>query len=381
MSATDWQPIYLRDGNREIDAYLRSVCRTAGGAERAMSVLSLDLRGYAETREAAAAALRTARRPPNWTPHAKAKRALYGAQYNAFRRRFETLPGGLAVAWNGIKGTRRAFMQAARDAGRGTVFLERSPLPERLTVDPVGINEENGLPRDPEFYRAWADRAPGRDGEDWRALSSLLTARAPKRHDVAQAAAGGDLADSPFLFVPLQVPDDTQIRQFPGWTGGMEGFLAALSDAVPHLPAGWHLRLKEHPSSKIPLTAPLAAMQARHGRQVVVDNATDTFAQVAASRAVVTLNSSVGLQSFFFDRPVLVLGRAFFRIPGLVTPIDGPTALAAAFAGGDALTWDASLRDAFMNYLDQVYYPPTGTAADGTPIVDAERVRRILAGA
>ncbi len=367
--------IYLRDGDPEIDAMLQSVCATGGGGIEVVSTLTLRVRGWPETQAQAAGALATAKRPPRSRLHARAKRALYGAQYNAYRERFEAAPHAVAVAWNGIKGTRRAFMGAARDAGCATLYLERAPLPGRVTVDPVGINAENGLPREPGFYRDWAASNPARQTEAWRDLKSALTARASKRGDVAQAAANAGLTDRPFLFVPLQVPDDTQVRQYPGWTGSMDGFLAALAAAVPQLPAGWHLRFKEHPSSRIPLGDALARLAGTHGDRIVVDNATDTFAQVAASRGVVTLNSSVGLQSFFFDRPVLVLGRAFFRMPGLVTPIDDQAALEAAFAGAAGLSWDADLRGAFMSYLDQVYYPKVAPGPDGRPMVDPVLVR------
>ena len=33
-------------------------------------------------------------------------------------------------------------------------------------------------------------------------------------------------------FVPLQVPDDSQMVLFAGWTGGMPGFVAAIAAAA-----------------------------------------------------------------------------------------------------------------------------------------------------
>ncbi|MGL5010757.1 MAG: capsular biosynthesis protein, partial [Paracoccaceae bacterium] len=156
-------------------------------------------------------------------------------------------------------------------------------------------------------------------------------------------------------FCPLQVPDDSQVTLFAGWTGGMAGFLAALGQAAARLPEGWHLRLKEHPSAKVPLGDLIAPLVAQ-GR-VVLDNATDSFAQLAASRGVVTLNSSMGLQAFFHDKPVVVLGRAFWALPGVATVVTEQAGLDAAFADAGALTFDAGLRAAFMNWLDQCYYP------------------------
>lgn len=364
---------YLFDGDPEIDAMLVSVCETLGGSARRFTDFSIRLRGYPETGQRAAGALATAKRRPRSARHASLKTRLYSVQYNRFRAHFEAQPEAVAVAWNGLTGTRRAFMAAAKDAGRLTVFLERAPLPGRVTVDSQGVNQQNSLPRDPDFFRGWAAGATERAGDGWKAMKPRLTARASKRADVAQGREN-TLGDAPFVFCPLQVPDDTQIRQFSGWVGPIESFLDLLSDAVVALPDGWHLRLKEHPSSKISLKEHLDAMLARHGDRVVVDNRTDTFLQVERSRAVVTLNSSVGLQSFFFDRPVIVLGEAFFRLPGLVIPADSSENLSKIFAGIAAVDYDAPLRDAFMNYLDQVYYPHVFEGPNGLPRVAPELV-------
>lgn len=378
MTGSDY--IVLRYGRPDPDALLGAVI-PAGASVQPVSSRTMRLPGFAETAARAAESLHRARRQPRNIVHRTLKRSLYALQYNAFRARMEATPDIVALVWNGLTGTRLAFAAAACDAGRACLFVERAPLPGRLTVDPQGVNAASSLPRDPCFYRDWAAATPPPPSPDWRRLGADLVARASRRSGVGQARADGDLATQPFLFCPLQVQDDTQVTRFAGWCGGMDGFLAALSDAVVHLPTGWHLRLKEHPSSKRSMAATLAGMQTRHGDRVIVDNATDTFAQVAASRGVVTLNSSVGLQAFFHDRPVIVLGRALFRIPGVVHPADGPEDLAALFACPDDIGHDPALRNAFMRYLDEVYYPPVTTDAQGRPVIDQARIAPKIAAA
>jgi len=149
------------------------------------------------------------------------------------------------------------------------------------------------------------------------------------------------------------VPNDSQVTLFPGWTGGMDGFLAALAQAATKLPNGWHLRLKEHPSARTAL--PLAPLLAT-GR-VVLDNQSDSFAQLQASRGVVTLNSSMGLQAFFHDKPVITLGRAFFARQGLVEVAGDQVQLNHLFATPQTLTFDPTQRARFMTWLDRHYYP------------------------
>jgi capsular polysaccharide export protein len=151
----------------------------------------------------------------------------------------------------------------------------------------------------------------------------------------------------------------------------MAGFLAALAQAAQHLPEGWHLRVKEHPSARVALD--LSALVAT-GR-VVVDNATDSFAQVQGARGVVTLNSSMGLQAFFHDKPVVVLGRAFFARQGLVEVAADQVHLNALFAAPDSLGFDATLRARFMNWLDRVYYPRCSASGDADLSAMAEKLR------
>jgi capsular polysaccharide export protein len=350
----------------------------ADGGGRRLPMVPWSWRGFPETEGRVAHCLARAKRQPRGVGH-WLKAWLIRVQYNGARRMFARRPGVVAVAWSGLGGSRLAFLLAARDAGVATLACELAPLPGRITVDPRGVNAESSVPRDAGYFVHWAGGDPARSGEGWRVSGQGLTARASRRADVGQGTA--TLPDGPFLFCPLQVPSDSQVTLFAGWTGGMAGFLAALGQAAAHLPEGWHLRVKEHPSARQSLAGVLAGLVAS-GR-VVVDNAGDSFAQVAASRGVVTLNSSMGLQAFFYDKPVVVLGEAFFKQPGLVVPVEGQAELNAAFAGAEGLGFDPQARARFMNWLDQVYYPRfqwPGGQADLSAMAEKLRAARELAG-
>lgn len=370
--------VWPAEYNRRKDTAFASIAAAAGGGRR-LRMIGLSFRSFPESRARAEAALARAKKQPVGRMARAAKYRLIWAQYNWSRRFFTRHPDAVAMCWNGLTGSRKAFMDGASDAGAARLFVELAPLPYRLTLDPEGMNAENALPRDRAFYDAWALEHPAEDMTAWRRLGQGMTARPSRRADVGQGQAAG-LGDTPFLFVPLQVPDDSQIRLFSGWTGGLEGFIAALGKAAGELPDGWQVRLKEHPSSRISLAAPIARAREASGGRLVLDNQTDTFAQVAASRGVVTINSSVGLQAFFHDRPVIVAGEAFFAMPGLVTPAGSAEALAAVFAAAPSLAFDATLRDRFMSYLVDQYYLPI-TESGGRVMVDAETVRRIVAQA
>lgn len=369
---------YLAGWKPEKDALFRALVAAAGAGGRRLPFIGLSSRAYPEAEARAEAALAVAKRQPKGPLGRALKRQLLIRQYAWARGYFTRHPDDVAVCWNGMTGSRRVFMDGARDAGAARLFMELAPFPGRITLDSEGVNAASGLPRDPGFYRAWAAESPDRQGDGWRALGEGLVARTARRRDVGQGDGAALARAGKFLFVPLQVPNDSQITRFGGWVGSVEGMIAALADAATALPEGWHLRIKEHPSARIPMGDALAAARARTGDKIVIDNATDTFAQVAASWGVITINSSVGLQAMFHDKPVLVLGQAFFAIPGVATPIPGPAALAETLAAPDTLSFDPALRAAFLTYLDRAYYPKLDTGPDGAPRLNPETVARKL---
>ena len=339
--------IYPAEWNARKEAVFTALAQADGGGRRLLTI-PWSARDFPETKARVALCLSRAKRQPQglarWL-----KTHLIRLQYNGARRLFARHPSAVAVAWNGLGGSRQAFMLAARDAGLATLYCELAPFPGRITLDPAGVNAESSVAPPADF-----------DSSDhWRALGNTLTARTSRRADVGQAQG---TPQGNYLFCPLQVPNDSQVTLFAGWTLGMTGFLHALTEAAPHLPPGWHLRLKEHPSAKTPLTEALKPLLAT-GR-AVLDNATDSFTQLAAAHAVVTLNSSMGLQAFFHDKPVITLGRAFFAHAPLTTPAPDQTTLNTLFKTPTTLTYDPTKRAQLMNGLDQVYYPdPTNPSA------------------
>lgn len=366
--------VYPAEYTRMKETLFASLARVDGG--RRLRMIPLSFRDFPETAPRVADAFARAKRQPKGALGRFLKRQLIRGQYNWSRAYFTRNPDHIAVAWNGLTGSRRAFMAGAKDAGAARLFAELAPFPGRVTLDPAGVNAESGLPREADFYREWA--AGQEPDEGWRDMGEFLRARPSRRVDVAQDS-GADLRTvGNFLFVPLQVPSDSQITLFAGWVKSVEGMLDALVHAAACLPEGWHIRIKEHPSARVSLSEVLADVCARAGGRLVVDNQTDTFAQVRASQGVITINSSVGLQAMFDERPVITLGQAFFAIEGLVHVADSPECLATLLAAPEKLSYDAPLRAAFLSYLDRVYYPRVARDALGTVEMDIDVARGCL---
>ncbi|MGR3436112.1 MAG: capsular polysaccharide export protein, LipB/KpsS family [Shimia sp.] len=341
----------LKGWKAEKDAIFDALARVAGGAE-VKPALGVSKLGFDETDARMRDCFARAKAVPRTGPARRAKRALLAGQYNWSRQHFMRHPDRIAVAWNGLGGSRRAFLVGARDSGAGALHVELAPFAGYVTIDPAGVNAESSVPRTRSAL------GPALSEARAEALAAALVPRAARAKGVGQEA--GDLPETPFLFLPLQVPDDSQVRLFGGWAGSMRGFVEAVARAASHLPEGWHLRVKQHPSTrqKQSLVKDLEAARKVAGEKLVVDDRTDTFAQIRASRGVVTMNSSLGLQSFLLRKPVLVTGEAYFAQPGLVHPIESQGALDAALADPAAFTFDHAHRMEMLGHVLDRYLVP-----------------------
>ncbi|MEY1555028.1 capsular biosynthesis protein [Yoonia sp. R2331] len=329
--------------------FFAAIAQAAGGG-RALSPFAVSWCGFPETNARAADCLARAKRQPKGALGRVVKLAFLKGRYNYARRWFLKHPDHAALCWQGLTGARRAVMLGAQDASVPRLFAELSPLPGYLTLDPKGVNAEGSVPQDPAFY----DNVDP-DAALIARIKSQFQARAARRADVGQTSA--DLPDAPYIFVPLQVPDDSQMILFAGWVGSASGFVAVLAAASQALPDGWHLRIKEHPSAKQPLTAEINAAIAA-GARIALDNQTDSFAQLASSRAVLTVNSSMGLQAMFWDKPVITTGQAFYALPGLTHDASSDDALQSLLERVAGLPCDKGLRQRFLTWLATCYYIP-----------------------
>lgn len=317
----------------------------------------VSLCGYPETQERAMDCLKRAKKQPRSAIGRAIKLAFLKGRYNWARRWFSNQPETVAMCWQGLTGARRAFMEGARDAGAKTLFAELAPLPGYRTLDPKGVNEENSIPRIPSYY---AGVAP--DPVLLSKIRESFVARAPRRRDVEQNADPVPQG-AHFLFVPLQVPDDSQLLLFSGWCNGLEGFLEALAHASKFLPQGWYLRLKEHPSAR-QSAKDIIARHIAEGARFELDNSRDSLAQLEASEGVLTINGSLGLQALFFDKPVIVTGKAFYAFEGVARQVLSVDELVRVLSklGDDAkpaaqiLPFDAALRARFLTWLARDYY-------------------------
>lgn len=295
-----------------------------------------------------------------------AARALFAERFRDGRYDRVVLNNGAGLVCGAAK---EAF---ARQPAGVVWHTEAGFLPDTLVLDRRGVNRHGSLMEldperlpDPEPDTAQylaalvagevAARSSSQRFDDWRGHLearhmvlpeiALLSGRsplevlrdfvAPKLHREPARPADPDPASlGEYVFVPLQVHDDTQVVLNSERIRDMAELVATVARA---LPAGVRLVVKPHPMDRgrtglDPVERVIASLD---GRGLVVHER-PSMELVRHARAVVTLNSTVGLEGLMHGRPVATLAAAWYAKPGLATAIDRDAALAAWLASPSA---------------------------------------------
>lgn len=241
------------------------------------------------------------------------------------------------------------------------VFEHGYVRPDYLTLEPDGMSSGSRFPRDPAAIRRLAAQLPapdfgGRYGfsfltyaaydlafhlpnvvlgpilhrhyrthgpvhplveyAGWvgkAARKPLTTRRIREELDRLAAHAG------PMFLMPLQLPGDYQIRvHAPG--GDLHRLVAAVVRSfVRHAPPDALLVCKVHPldNGLSGWRRHLFTVAGAERDRVLFIEGGDLTALMAASRGVVTVNSTVGTAAIAEGRPLVALGHAVFDVPGL----------------------------------------------------------------
>lgn len=267
------------------------------------------------------------------------------------------------VVWNGSN-RHCQLMLSLLEPGTRTFFFENGLLPDTTTLDPKGVNYHNSVPRDAAFYRAYARQVAFPD--DDRPIR--LIPRKPRSEGPPPVA-----LPERFIFIPFQDDRDTQVRLFSPWIHSMRE-LFALGERIA-CETDWAVVFKEHPSSR----EQYPDLHRRCHERLLFANGNPTQELIEASALVVSINSTVGLESVLLDKPLLTLGQAFFNVEGVVMHAD--SAEQALDLLGRFPVWpvEAGLRRAFLHYLANRYCLP-GRWQDAESEHLREAARRLRSG-
>lgn len=250
---------------------------------------------------------------------------------------FAEHPRAHALVFNGFLMPDALTLAVANHLQRSRLVAELGFFPDTLQYDVRGINFGSSLPRDPDFYRPLADRLPLEKPQD-------LVRRKPK-----QKGHSTDTLPSNYIFVPMQVPSDMQILVHSPWIRNMVHLyetLFALAERHPER----HFVVKEHPSFPLSIRSHIVPHQ-----RIQFANHNDTRELIEGAEAVITVNSTVGLEAILLGKKVITLGDAPYNVEGLVLHARGLEELSKNLSSLPSWEADDTLRDLFLRYVYNVF--------------------------
>ena len=238
------------------------------------------------------------------------------------------------LVWNGLMFRQRILLEIAKIYNIKPIFMENGFF-GKLVVDCKGVNFLNSMPREKSFYERY---------ENNKDLPKELIPREPKNAKKFLNAPKPKLPEK-FIFVPFQVDYDTQILLFSPWIKNMRELFYLIKDISKEIDITFVF--KEHPSS-IKDYPDLHKLQ---DEKVFFANGYPTGELIKKSSAIITINSSVGIEGLLFHKKVITLGNAFYNIDGIVKHAKNKKELIQILKNLDKWQLNEKLIDNFLKYL------------------------------
>ncbi len=253
--------------------------------------------------------------------------------YGCYQRWLHSEQAEYIGVWNGKKFRQAILVAAIYQSGKKPIFFETGPLPGMSAIDPQGVNAYSSIPKEGEFYRQRA------------VAENLLTKPEPKK------IAG--LPDN-YIFVPFQVVEDSNIYLHSDWVRNMRQLFSVFQSLAAELGAEYKFVFKPHPACN----EDYSDLKAQQTDQLIFAEDIPTTDLVNQAQAIVTVNSTVGLEGLMAGKKVFVLGDALFAIEGVTHLTANKDALKAGLQSLDQLEFDEQLVNSFLDYLKNDYAIP-----------------------
>lgn len=248
----------------------------------------------------------------------------------------------LVVFWNGKKYPQNIGVEIAKLLGKQTLFFENGALPNTTAMDFYGLNATASIPQDAALYAKY---------KYTKALPKVLQPRKEERKRIKNE----QILPEVFVFVPFQVGYDTQIIYHSPWIDSMHTLFAVIETLSERLEM--HFILKEHPSDKKNNYDTLHR-KTRVNPYIKFANEHKTQDLIEKSVAILTINSSVGIEGMLFNKRIIVLGEAFYAIEGIAKSANTIEEVESILRNVESWRPNAVLLHQFLAYLLECYYLP-----------------------
>lgn len=258
--------------------------------------------------------------------------------YCFLERVFKTRSFDAVLIWGGAYLPQTILKELCEIYKKQTLFFEVSSLPGKIQVDPQGVNFNSSLSRSPNFYK----------NLDFTHTETLPTEIGFRSSKLTHSKALAELPEN-YIFVPFQVPSDSQILDHSSWIKNMVHFYEVL-DEVSKLRPSVTFVIKEHPSFKLSIQGRVSKNE-----NIKFANSYETKKLIEDSSGVITINSSVGLEALILSKKVIVLGQVNYDLEGLVLRASNINELSKALGDINSWKFDNDLRKSFLRFFSNRY--------------------------
>jgi capsular polysaccharide export protein len=237
-------------------------------------------------------------------------------------------PAEYIGVWNGKKFRQAILVLAAKKANKKIIYFEKGPLPEYSCLDPKGVDFCSSLPKNIDFYKQYNCKA-----------QNVMPLR------VNEVSLAGLLPKN-YIFVPFQVVEDSNIYLHSPWLPNMRTFYVEIESLSQQNPALSFI-IKEHPACPEKYNDLKQKALQTNGRIQFVEDI-DSISLVLNALAVITINSTVGMEAIMARKKLIVLGKAIYGFDGLVKLATNRKQLSEVFS--DFVDWEVD-EDLVNHYL------------------------------
>ena len=254
----------------------------------------------------------------------------------------------IVAAWCPIKPKRRIIFEAALFCKKALLYFEDSPIPEFIICDHAGINAGLSVKKNMEFLKDFEENEYLKSDYNLEEIFNNIHQRKSLRKNSKLLETKAVKYKKNTIYCPLQVQDDTQIVRYGSWVKSIEHFIDSIYKASRHLPNDWQLVIREHPSSSISFSKKLAALS---DDNFLIDNSTDSIEIIKRSKALVTINSSVGFHALLKNKPVIVCGDAFWGFRPITYIANNKDELSKIFSNINFIKPDIKSINEYMKFI------------------------------
>lgn len=288
----------------------------------------------------------------------------------------ETKKINLVIVQNDLKSFVSIPLAVARKKKIKTLIFEDGFFrPNTVVLDEKGVNFNNSCPREREFYEHLAidqEKFHNFLNEEKMKISKPKTkfslsprhilglVRHPKRILTIYSGFKLYLNNSfyqrkeieDYVLLPLQVRTDSQIlchSSIKDMRDLVAVCISALAKYNQRAKKQLALVIKEHPMDRCLIE--LQSVLKRRGVKVIFLSQADTRKLIKGSSLVITINSTVGIESLLYYKPVITLGKAFYNIDGIVYHSDNFNNLDTLIENALSTPVNRDLINRFLYYL------------------------------